>query len=240
MRFLLKLANRLQGWFEQRFPNWAHRRHRNKWERQWADPEYSPFWKTEEPQKEFVEAIESGWFQKTQRVIDVGCGNGEVSRWLAEQDFPVTGIDYSAAAIENCRRLSAGQGKAITFEVVDLCDPELKLEPAAGLLDRGCFHRIAENFRPVFARNIARATVPGGHFLLLSGTFQDARFANYRGARSEPALKEHVQSIFGDYFTIERADSAVINASQDQEAMPAMAFWMVRKADAPVHEPMAG
>lgn len=234
MSFLGKQANRLQGWIESLFPGWAHRRHRNKWERQWANPEYNPFWKTEEPQKELVEAIESGWFQKTQCVIDVGCGNGEVSRWLAEQDFPVTGIDYSAAAIENCRSLSAGQGKPINFEVADLCDPDLRLEPAACLFDRGCFHRIAENFRPAFARNVALATIPGGHFLLLSGTFQDARFENYRGARSAPALKEHVESIFGDYFTIERADSAVINASKDQGAMPAVAFWMVRKADAPV------
>jgi hypothetical protein len=55
-----------------------------------------------------------------------------------------------------------------------------------------------------------------------------------RGARTEPALKERVQSLFSEYFDIARADSAVINASQDQEAMPAVAFWMVRKAEAPI------
>jgi hypothetical protein len=47
-------------------------------------------------------------------------------------------------------------------------------------------------------------------------------------------LKERVQSLFSEYFDIARADSAVINASQDQEAMPAVAFWMVRKAEAPI------
>ena len=129
MGSLLKLVNRLQGRIEQRFPNWAHQRQRKKWERQWANPEYNPFWKTEQPQKELVEAIESDWFQKGQRVIDVGCGNGEVSRWLAEQGFPVLGIDYSAAAIDNCRRLSAGQGKPISFEVADLCDDASALTP---------------------------------------------------------------------------------------------------------------
>ena len=118
--------------------------------------------------------------------------------------------------------------------MADLCDDGLRLEPAPALIDRGCFHRIAENSRPVYVRNIARATVPNGHYMLLSGTFEHPRFANYRGARSGPALKEHVQTLFGKYFDISRADSAVINASQDQEAMPAVAFWMVRKADAPV------
>jgi SAM-dependent methyltransferase len=236
MNYLRKMLSRLQGWIEERFPNWAHRRHRDKWERQWANPKYNPFWKTEQPQPEIDEAIRSGWFQKDNRVIDIGCGNGEVSRWLAEQDFPVLGIDYSAAAIENCRRLSAGQGKSISFEVADLCDETLELPTCASLVDRGCFHRIADNFRPVYAHNIARATVSDGHFLLLCGTFQDPRFVSYRAARSEPELKAHIESIFGDYFTVERADPAVINAKKDQEAMPAMAFWMVRKASAPVSD----
>ena len=62
-------------------------------------------------------------------MIDVGCGKGEVSRWLAEQAFPVLGIDYSTAAVENCRRLSADQGKAIEFEVADLCDEDLRFLP---------------------------------------------------------------------------------------------------------------
>ena len=224
------LAGRLQGRIERLFPNWTHRRHRHRWDRQWAKPEFSPFWKTDQPQKELVEAIKSGWFPKNQRIIDVGCGNGEVSRWLADRGFAVLGIDYSAAAIENCRRLAAGQPNPPTFEVADLCDENLRLEPAFSLIDRGCFHRIVANLRPVFAQTIARATVEGGHLLLLAGTFQDARVVNYSGVRSEQELREHVEEIFGNHFIIERAESALINASQGQEATPAVAFWMVRKS----------
>jgi 2-polyprenyl-3-methyl-5-hydroxy-6-metoxy-1,4-benzoquinol methylase len=80
MSFVGKLANQLQGGVESFFPSWSHRRQRVKWERQWADPEYNPFWKTEKPQKELIDAIHSGWFLKGQLVIDVGCGKGEVSR----------------------------------------------------------------------------------------------------------------------------------------------------------------
>jgi len=228
-----KLVNQLLGAVENFFPNWSHRRLRAKWERQWADPEYDPFWKTEEPQKELIEAINSGWFPKGQLVIDVGCGEGEVSRWLAEGAFPVLGIDYSAAAIENCRRLSADEGKAIEFKVADLCDKDIRLPTAPSLIDRGCFHRIPDHFRPTYARNLARATASGGHFLLLCGTFEHSNFKDYRWARSESELKEHISSTFGPYFSIERAEPAAINANQEQEAMPAIAFWMVRKVDAP-------
>jgi 2-heptyl-1-hydroxyquinolin-4(1H)-one methyltransferase len=225
------LASRLQGWLERRFPNWMHRRHRHRWERQWLNPEFSPFWKTDQPQKELVEAIGSGWFPKNQRIIDVGCGNGQVSRWLASQGFSVLGLDYSAAAIENCRRLSTEYSNALVFEVADLCAENLQLEPAFSLIDRGCFHRIVRNLRSVFARNIAHATVAGGHFLLIAATFQDPRVVNYGGVRSEQQLREHVGKIFGKHFIIERVDPTFINASEGREAMPAVAFWMVRKSE---------
>ncbi len=184
-----------------------------------------------------MEAVESGWFQKDKPAIDVGCGNGEVSRWLARQGFHALGLDYSSAAIENCRKLSADLGGLLKFELADLCAPDLSVPPAGNLIDRGCFHRIPDNFRATFARNIAGATLPGGHFLLLAGTFDDARFANYRGARSASALREHVQFVFGDYFYLERADSTVITASQEQNPMPAVAFWMIRKTEPSVVAP---
>lgn len=212
--YLRKLLNRAEGWVEAGFPNWAHQRHLRKWDRQWKNPQFSPFWKTEQPQKELVEAVATGWFSKEQRVVDVGCGNGEVSRWLADRGFSVLGIDYSTSAIENCRGLSTGQANRPDFEVVDLCQPDRNLEPAGGLIDRGCFHRIADNSLPSFARNLADAVMKGGHFLLLCGTFQRSGFAHYRRARSEEQLKEHVRQVFGQYFTIDRAEAAVINAAK--------------------------
>jgi SAM-dependent methyltransferase len=230
------LANRLEAYLEPLFPNWMHRRYRHRWERRWLNPEFSPFWKTNQPQKELVDAIESGWFPKNRRVIDVGCGNGEISRWLAGQGFAVLGLDYSAAAIKNCRRLSAGHPNAPTFEVVDLCGEDPRLEPAFNLIDRGCFHRIVGNLRPVFVQNIAKATVEGGHLLLLAGTLQDGRGANYGAARSERHLREHVGEIFGSHFIIERAERALINASDGQEAPSAVAFWMVRKPTSPTSD----
>lgn len=224
-----KLAGLLHGCLEQLFPNWMHRRHLYGWERRWQNPEFSPHWKTDQPQKELVEAIDSGWFPKNQRVMDVGCGNGEVSRWLAAKGFAVLGVDYSAAAIENCRRLSAGHSNPPIFQVADLCREHLRLEPVFSLIDRGCYHRIVTNLRHVFAQNIARATVEGGHFLLLAGTFQDSRVVKYSGVRSEAQLREHVGDVFGEYFVIERAEPALMNAMPGEQGMPAVAFWMVRK-----------
>jgi SAM-dependent methyltransferase len=224
------LASRLHGKFQQLFPKWTHLRDRCRWERRWLNPEFSPFWKTDEPQKEIVDVVESGWFPKNQPVIDLGCGSGEICRWLAGQGFAVLGLDYSRAAIASARRLSAGRPKTLTFEIADLCSENLRLEPAFSLIDRGCFHRIVKNLRPVFARNIAQATLEGGHFLLIAGTFQDGRVVNHRAIPSEQGLREHVKEIFGNHFIIERAEATFLNAREGQESMPALAFWMVRNS----------
>ncbi len=222
------MGSGLRGKIQQLFPKWTHLRDRSRWERRWLNPEFSPFWKTDEQQKEIVDAVESGWFPKNQRVIDLGCGSGEICRWLAGQGFAVLGLDYSPAAIASADRLSAGYPGALTFEVADLCRENLRLEPAFSLIDRGCFHRVVKNLRPAFARNIAQATIEGGHFLLIAGTFRDARVVNRRAIPSEQRLREHVEEIFGNHFIIERAEATFLNAREGHESMPALAFWMVR------------
>lgn len=225
-----KWVAKAQGRLEWLFPKWTHRRRQHRWEQRWQNAQFGRFWGTDEPQKELVEAIESGWFPEKRRIIDVGCGNGQLSRWLAERGFSVLGLDYSEVAIENCRSLCAGLSNEPIFKVADLCREDLRLKPAFSVVDRGCFHRTVAKLRPVFARNIARATVEGGHFLLLASTFKDPRVRNYGGVRSEEQLRQHIRNIFGAYFAIERAEPAVINAVAGQRGMPAVAFWMVRKS----------
>ncbi|MFH7813495.1 hypothetical protein ACH0C8_16445, partial [Acetobacter lovaniensis] len=72
------------------------------------------------------------------------------------------------------------------------------------------------------------STVSGGRFLLLSSTFQDARFSFYSGAHFEPELRDHVETIFGDNFMVERTEPGIVNAGKDQKPLPALAFWLIR------------
>ena len=58
----------------------------------------------------------------TGRVLDVGCGNGGISAWLAKQGFHVLGIDYSAQAIERAERDHQELlGDRLAYEVMDIC-----------------------------------------------------------------------------------------------------------------------
>ena len=57
--------------------------------------------------------------QPGEKVLDLGCGNGKTSEALLNAGASVTGVDYSASAVESCvRRL----GERAVFEVADVRD----------------------------------------------------------------------------------------------------------------------
>lgn len=66
---------------------------------------------------------------KSGTVLDIACGDGRNSLYLAENKFSVTGIDFSSVALERLKRFSKKRGLNITVLKMDLshCDGLLGL-----------------------------------------------------------------------------------------------------------------
>jgi 2-polyprenyl-3-methyl-5-hydroxy-6-metoxy-1,4-benzoquinol methylase len=57
------------------------------------------------------------------RALDLACGEGRNTIWLAERGWQAEGIDWSAVAIDKAKQLAAQRGAtAATFRVGDLLD----------------------------------------------------------------------------------------------------------------------
>ena len=64
------------------------------------------------------------------RVLDVGCGEGDKSRWFAEKGYEVIGIDFAPEAIATATKFS--EGLAIEYHQLDIADlTALHLEPSS-------------------------------------------------------------------------------------------------------------
>ena len=57
-----------------------------------------------------LESIENSLPKKTLKVLDMGCGDGIISAWLAQRGHHVTAVDVSAFAVEACKRTLAANG----------------------------------------------------------------------------------------------------------------------------------
>ncbi len=62
--------------------------------------------------------------QPGERVLDVGCGNGVMTRRLAALGAHITGIDYSERFIERARARTTPHDERIDYQVVDATDED--------------------------------------------------------------------------------------------------------------------
>lgn len=108
-------------------------------------------------------------------VIDVGCGNGTYTRWLAGLFPRVLGIDVSAGAVER----AAGESKDIPnadFMVLDAADAGAgrllweRLGPA-NVFVRGVFHVLKPDKQASMAENLRTVVGDNGRVFLAETNF---------------------------------------------------------------------
>jgi len=127
-------------------------------------------WDTGEPEGHLVELVRGGAVTGG-RALDIGCGTGTNSVWLAEQGFAVVGLDVSPLAVEAARRRLAGRELDCRFEVRDFLTEEVAGGPFDLVFDRGCFHVFDEPAaRARFAERVAVLLAPDGLWLSLIGS----------------------------------------------------------------------
>lgn len=92
------------------------------------------------------------------KVLDIGCGTGRDTFFLAERGLQVTGIDFSQAMIERARKLVP----SAFFEVKDFEQLDFMNE-FDGVWANASLHHVPKEQLPGVLNSIKRALKPGGY-----------------------------------------------------------------------------
>lgn len=102
------------------------------------------------------------------RALDLGCGTGTSSVYLAANGWDVVGVDFAPRAIDLARRRAADASVAgrIRFVVADVTRlPDLG-GPFDLALDIGCFHALPDARRRAYAEGLACVMRSGSTVLM--------------------------------------------------------------------------
>jgi SAM-dependent methyltransferase len=101
--------------------------------------------------------------------LDLACGEGRNALWLARLGWTVTGVDYSAAAIERAERLTGSEpdevADRLTWRVADITR-EPPPPGSADLVLISYLHLVPVEQEAVFA-SAAAAVRPDGHLVVV-------------------------------------------------------------------------
>jgi 2-heptyl-1-hydroxyquinolin-4(1H)-one methyltransferase len=132
-------------------------------------------WDIGEPQPALVELVEMGWFQG--RVLDIGCGTGELGLALAARGHSVSGVDLAPSAIAQARRKAAERGLEIDFAVADATELQGHDGHFDTVVDSGLLHCLQTPEQRRYVEVLRRICRPGGRVAVLC-------FADVPGART--------------------------------------------------------
>jgi ubiquinone/menaquinone biosynthesis C-methylase UbiE len=171
---------------------------------------------------ELIKLVWDGVIQPDSRVLDVGCGIGSESVFLAVRGMQVSAIDISADAIATGKKLAEAYGVDVDFRVADV----LKLPFADGefdvVADQGCFHHMADEERAQYTSEILRVLKPGGMFVLRS--FSDKIPG---GPQPRRVSSKELLDTFAPHFRLEHLERVLsFTTGQRQRPLGWHAIWL--------------
>jgi len=116
-------------------------------------------WDIGRPQRAFIEAGEAIVGRASDspaRVLDSGCGTGDLALWLAEQGCRVTGVDFLEKPLEAARRKAQDRGLAANFLQMDALAVGEIPERFDAVTDCGLFHVFDDAGRAAYVAALER------------------------------------------------------------------------------------
>lgn len=121
------------------------------------------FWGDVRVPKELKE-LASKYPAKT--ILELGCGIGRFSQYMAEHGLLATGVDFSPVAIRKAQRRVAGKSRQATYLTADVTRLAVPGGPFDAAFDVGCLHCLDAAGQAAYASGVASHLAPGSTLLV--------------------------------------------------------------------------
>lgn len=122
-------------------------------------------WNIGRPQDAVRYLVESD--QVKGKVLDVGCGTGLQTRYLASRGLDVLGVDFSGEAVHRAKdeaRRTGSSAEFLVWNALELSGLNRKFDT---VLDSAMMHCLNRDQRPGYVRQLSTVLRPGGILFLL-------------------------------------------------------------------------
>jgi len=181
-------------------------------------------WTRAKPQQELIELVEKGKI-KPCKVIDIGCGEGFYSIYLALKGFDVLGIDLSERAIQYAKENAANRKADVRFLVIDITNLDQLKEKFDFVLEWGVIHHIMPPQREKYIKDIAGLLNKDGKYLSVCFNEQSPEFGGlgkkYResplGTKIYYSSQDELKELFKPYFCVIEAKIITMTGGKRQD-----------------------
>jgi SAM-dependent methyltransferase len=157
------------------------------------------------------------------RALDLGCGTGTTSIYLARRGWQVCGIDFVPTAIYRARKKARQAALSVDFHIADVTRLDFLRDSFDLAVDIGCLHRLNPEQQTAYAAHLTRLLRPNALFALYA-------FApRIMKGRHVGLSREDLIQRFSPGFTLERYVAG--SDKDDAENGPASAWYTLRRTD---------
>jgi 2-polyprenyl-3-methyl-5-hydroxy-6-metoxy-1,4-benzoquinol methylase len=152
-------------------------------------------WELGRPRPILVEFVEKGLIKKG-KALDICCGAGTNTVYLAEKGFEVTGVDISLKAIEYAKKKAEQADVKIDFRVQNFLGLSFGDGKFDFVFNMGCVHHVEIEDRTKLIKGVHRVLKNGSVYLLTSFSYKNGPAWNH-------FTKKQIIDLFSDYFEID-------------------------------------
>jgi SAM-dependent methyltransferase len=152
------------------------------------------------------------------RALDLACGEGRNARWLSENAWEVTAIDWSAVAVDKGRRTS----ESVDWQVGDALTAPLPADLDLVVL---AYFQVHADARRTAVRRSFEALVPGGRLFVVA--HDSSNLTEGTGGPQDPSVLYTAEDVLAD---LDGFETDVVRAERVPRHVEAGTAW-----DALVH-----